>query len=55
MKFKTSLGFTLVHTEDIVRISYDGELIIADSIDYTQEVPATDQDYNDLLRILTGL
>lgn len=55
MKFKTSLGCTLVHIEDIVRISYDGEIIIADSIGYTQEVPATDQDYNDLLRLLTGL
>ena len=55
MKFKTSVGFTLVHIEDIVRISYDGEIITADSIGYTQEVPATDQDYNNLLRVLTGL
>ena len=55
MEFKTSYGFTLKHLDDIVRISFDGEDIVADSIGYTQEVPATDQDYNDLLRILTGL
>lgn len=55
MNFKTSLGFTLVHIEDIVRISFDGDDIIAESIGYTQEAPATDQDYNDLLRLLTGL
>lgn len=55
MNFKTSLGFTLVHIEDIARISFDGDDIIAESIGYTQEAPATDQDYNDLLRLLTGL
>lgn len=55
MNFKTSLGFTLIHIEDIIRISFDGDDIVADSIGYTQEVPATDQDYNDLLRLLTVL
>lgn len=55
MKFRTSLGFTLVHVETIARVSFDGECIIADSIGYDQEVPATEEDYNDLLRLLESL
>lgn len=55
MDFKTSYGFTLKHLNDIMRISFNGEDIIAESIGYTQEVPATDEDFHDLMRILTGL
>lgn len=54
-KFKTSTGFTLSHLDLIYRISYDGEVIIAEGLSYTQEVPATDEDYTQLMRVLTGL
>ena len=55
MNFKTSYGFTLKHLDSINAISYDGEVIIANSIGYTQEVPATEEDYHNLMRVLTGL
>jgi len=55
MDFKTSYGFTLKHLDSINAISYDGEDIIAKSAGYIQEVPATEDDYRNLMRILTGL